>query len=375
MRSIRDQLIAKSQDFYLQQGYSPVEPLSLHSHDPSLSFTNSSIVKFKPYITGEEVLGNARFFLMQPCFKTHNLKYYEQTGPDEELTTLSYFSQISTFEGGAISAHVIETAREWLYSILACDIQRLAFICPQDQQNSALLINKIFGTKRVRYGSPIMTHWTYGIEHVVGTGILIYAELPRSSRRNFTLIGDIVEARNQATGEVYTEICIGIEHFLRLMQPDTSVIDTSQIGWVRKNVQLPHTLNVDIFLDALMAAFELSRLEPEVIRARKYKYVFHKYMKFVIAYNENFLSDDNFVDLAWHYYHINYPGTMSVEKSRYIINFQQTYNSQSHWFKKNTQRFRSFLEQNSHLPRADIQALGVKKFGMLKKQLDDYTAH
>jgi alanyl-tRNA synthetase len=120
-----DQLRRSFVEFFEARGHTRVESASLIPHDPTLLFTNSGMVPFKPFFLGDEAPPYPRAVSVQKCVRAGG-KHNDLDEVGRTSRHLTFFEMLGNFSfGDYFKAEAIPFAWQFVTEVLGFDGDRL----------------------------------------------------------------------------------------------------------------------------------------------------------------------------------------------------------------------------------------------------------
>ncbi|WP_187484947.1 hypothetical protein [Pantoea agglomerans] len=190
--------------------------LALITDDPTLLFTNSTIVAFKTYISDSKLISPG-FAIVQPCLRTQNLRNIRNSS---ELSYMSYFKQAGVIGDHHSLDNILNLFDSYFIGNCKVNAERILFktsvTLPFNQSMKQAFpdISCVYDTEGTSF-----YRWKYGMNEVEGYGLTF--SIKNSIDNEYYDVGNIIQLRQNSTIIGY-EFGFGIETFLsRLYSTDT----------------------------------------------------------------------------------------------------------------------------------------------------------
>lgn len=200
--------------YFENKGYQFNEPVPLVTNDQSVLFTNATIIPWKKYLLGEQML-NKGLCMGQPCLRLHVLNDSINKDISNETSFnrfLGYFSMLGlltpSMNNDNIANDLVDLFVNY-YHIPIENIKVLASAKDSFVKSLEVRVNVNYDTEKDAF-----YHWTYGMEEVSGKGATFCL---KQRNGEFKEIGQLIEITTPH-GETFFEAGFGIETFLSRLQ-------------------------------------------------------------------------------------------------------------------------------------------------------------
>lgn len=224
--STRRRILLAFNNFYLRRGYLTVWPAPLIPRDdPSLLFTNASIVGFKPYVMTPQSIPESGFCVVQPCIRVHNLKSLDDPGFRPNYVCL--FDMLGTLARISRFDQVNVEFLELFERGLGVPRARIFVETRSEDADFADIWDSLVGPANVSRNTLPAEHyrWQFGVLGLTGRGITVSIRPPNPSVAPVA-VGNVIVLR-KGPHEVAVETALGVETTLCALTGAESCLSVS----------------------------------------------------------------------------------------------------------------------------------------------------
>lgn len=219
-RAIQDLFIQKANDLGMKKS----QPEPILTNDPTLLFTNSTIVCFKDIIL-ESNIPKSGLFVIQDCLRCQNIKSIRN--PAMKLEYMSCFKQAGILVDSNSLHKAINFVQDFIFNFCHVSPDKLRIKSSKTVDFNNHLINSIF-SESIVYDSECLDYysWTYGIQGVSGSGVTF--SLKNDKKNSFEDFGNLIALMKNDTVIGY-EFGFGIETLLSRFNNNDTPFDSVPI--------------------------------------------------------------------------------------------------------------------------------------------------